>query len=468
MGFIKNRDKSISARNIVGGFSGNSAGSVVSGGGLSTSKEVLQVHCVSVSNITLSGEQTVDGYSAVSGNIVLVAGQTDDTENGIYTVSATAWSLNYSATPSTSPLLIIVQNGTEYAEHLFERVSNDMSLYKDIGEVYPSTELPDGVDANEILTWNNSTNQWDISPLVQIGGGLFGPSDNRGYVYLTQNGSPNNSGLYSDKLSFIDDSGDSYMTARKFKFSPDSTDSNQYLEYITNYIFLKNGSKFLGLENATTPQLNLSYTSGTGEYRVNGLRLNSGLSDETELTTTVLKIGGRTSTKSQKAIWDKDGQMVWVRNDADILDTATIFSNTTFPASTSIFRISPNFTDYKAIVRYKLIIDFPTLAAATDGIAFKLDMYHSTPPKQFDVIGENIYNIYKFSGETISINSDDGSGFSFASDEAGLVVVEGSYNIEGNEYADGTDLALFFRKLTGTDNVTIDAGSRITIDFYNA
>lgn len=42
-------------------------------------------------NITLSGEQTIDGIAVVADDRVLVKNQTDQTENGIYDVSATAW-----------------------------------------------------------------------------------------------------------------------------------------------------------------------------------------------------------------------------------------------------------------------------------------------------------------------------------------------------------------------------------------
>ena len=49
--------------------------------------------CVAVSttNITLSGEQTIGSVSVVENDRVLVAGQTDPVENGIYDVSTGAW-----------------------------------------------------------------------------------------------------------------------------------------------------------------------------------------------------------------------------------------------------------------------------------------------------------------------------------------------------------------------------------------
>lgn len=46
---------------------------------------------VSTSNITLSGTQTIDGVGVVATNVVLVAGQTDKSENGPYVVAAGAW-----------------------------------------------------------------------------------------------------------------------------------------------------------------------------------------------------------------------------------------------------------------------------------------------------------------------------------------------------------------------------------------
>lgn len=46
-------------------------------------------------NITLSGEQTIDGVAVVDGNRVLVKNQTTTSENGIYTASTGTWSRAY-------------------------------------------------------------------------------------------------------------------------------------------------------------------------------------------------------------------------------------------------------------------------------------------------------------------------------------------------------------------------------------
>ncbi len=46
---------------------------------------------VSIADLTLSGEQTVNGVACTEGNRVLVAAQTDDTENGIWVCETSAW-----------------------------------------------------------------------------------------------------------------------------------------------------------------------------------------------------------------------------------------------------------------------------------------------------------------------------------------------------------------------------------------
>lgn len=54
----------------------------------------MKVPCkaVSAANLTLSGEQTVNGVAVVSGDRVLVKDQDTASENGVYEVSTSAWS----------------------------------------------------------------------------------------------------------------------------------------------------------------------------------------------------------------------------------------------------------------------------------------------------------------------------------------------------------------------------------------
>ena len=50
------------------------------------------VVAATTANITLSGEQTIDGVSVVAGNRVLVKNQSTGSQNGIYVASASSWS----------------------------------------------------------------------------------------------------------------------------------------------------------------------------------------------------------------------------------------------------------------------------------------------------------------------------------------------------------------------------------------
>lgn len=77
------------------------------------------VRAVSLSNITLSAPQTIDGVSLISGDRVLVAGQTTGSANGIYVVQAGAWTRATDADTSaevTAGLAVFVEEGTVYAD----------------------------------------------------------------------------------------------------------------------------------------------------------------------------------------------------------------------------------------------------------------------------------------------------------------------------------------------------------------
>lgn len=67
------------------------------------------------SNVTLSGEQTIDGVALVAGNRVLVKDQSSSSENGIYIVSAGAWTRSTDADTALeiTGAFVSVKNGTD-------------------------------------------------------------------------------------------------------------------------------------------------------------------------------------------------------------------------------------------------------------------------------------------------------------------------------------------------------------------
>lgn len=78
-------------------------------------------------NITLSGEQTIDGVACVTGDRVLVKDQTTGSENGVYVVSSGAWSRASDFDEDAEAVggaALLVQEGATYADKAFS-LSND-------------------------------------------------------------------------------------------------------------------------------------------------------------------------------------------------------------------------------------------------------------------------------------------------------------------------------------------------------
>lgn len=75
------------------------------------------VKAVAIADVTLSGAQTIDGYSAVATNRVLLTGQTDPAENGIWVVAAGSWTrpTDFDAVGDvTEGAFTFVEEGTSY------------------------------------------------------------------------------------------------------------------------------------------------------------------------------------------------------------------------------------------------------------------------------------------------------------------------------------------------------------------
>lgn len=88
------------------------------------------VRAATTANITLSNTQTVDGVALAVGDRVLVKDQTTASQNGIYVVSATAWSRapdadNNPGGEVTSGMFCFVEEGTVNADCGFVLTTND-------------------------------------------------------------------------------------------------------------------------------------------------------------------------------------------------------------------------------------------------------------------------------------------------------------------------------------------------------
>ena len=81
-------------------------------------------YCVAATtgNITLSGTQTIDGISCIVGDRVLVRLQSDESQNGVYVVSASAWAraseLNNNS-DFNSNFLVYVKTGNNHKQTLW-------------------------------------------------------------------------------------------------------------------------------------------------------------------------------------------------------------------------------------------------------------------------------------------------------------------------------------------------------------
>lgn len=92
-----------------------------------SNRRTSYVDLSSVTNIGLTGEQTIDG-TLTSTSRVLVMGQTDTSENGVYVTAAGAWSRASdfnTASEFTQGRLVLVQGGTDRSQILF---SNDNTV----------------------------------------------------------------------------------------------------------------------------------------------------------------------------------------------------------------------------------------------------------------------------------------------------------------------------------------------------
>jgi len=88
------------------------------------------VRAATTANITLSGEQTIDGVAVVAGDRVLVKNQTAGENNGIYVASASSWTRAQDANSASEvdSAAVFVKEGTANANKAFVQTADSVTL----------------------------------------------------------------------------------------------------------------------------------------------------------------------------------------------------------------------------------------------------------------------------------------------------------------------------------------------------
>lgn len=121
---------------------------------------------IAQSNITLSGNQTIDGTLTTTGDRVLVNGQTTGSQNGIYVAAAGAWSrATDMAAASTikQGCLVFVLSGNQYGQKLFACTNGD-PITVGTTSIFFEQKTYIWIKENVTLSGTNITNQYiDLS-----------------------------------------------------------------------------------------------------------------------------------------------------------------------------------------------------------------------------------------------------------------------------------------------------------------
>ena len=192
-----------SVNTIIGALlsSGSSGTTSTSSGGGVISSTVEAVLCQAATaeseNITLPNATSIDGYTLVDDDIVLLRSQTDVTQNGLYAHSA---GILAAVDFSPPPLLFISQFGAENSDTLFIRVSDDL----DPLEVY-RYGLP--MSSSESVLFGDSSGGWDVSTSAFCTGASFkvGIVEMLATGLIATDSAGNNTNLFTDTSIVLTD-----------------------------------------------------------------------------------------------------------------------------------------------------------------------------------------------------------------------------------------------------------------------
>lgn len=161
------------------------------------------VRASTTANITLSGEQTIDGIACVTGDRVLVKDQSTGSQNGIYVVASGAWLRSSDADTSadvTGGMHVFVNEGTLNADSWWTLSTNDpitlgstsltfsSGLNLVIGNVSSVGNITMAPDAARNMTVGRNTTTTGSNLTVQAGGALSGGTNLNGGSLILSGG----------------------------------------------------------------------------------------------------------------------------------------------------------------------------------------------------------------------------------------------------------------------------------------
>ena len=119
-----------------------------------------------IDNITLSGEQTIDGVMVVAGDRALVKNQTDGSENGIYDVSEDAWERSSDADTAEDLIhfAIYVREGETQADYSYTCITSPITIdetplvIEQFANRYSNQEVDDFLHGAEESFWEGIDN----------------------------------------------------------------------------------------------------------------------------------------------------------------------------------------------------------------------------------------------------------------------------------------------------------------------
>jgi hypothetical protein len=171
----------------------------------------------STADLTLSGEQTVDGIAVVAGNIVLVKNQTVAADNGLYVVAAGAWTrtTDTDAAEEINKATVFVKAGTDWGVTQWTQTATVATLGTD-AVTFVQTNALAGVTAGIGLEKVGNTLNINLGagvvelPSDQIGLDLYDPTSSA--LILSADGSARSTDVNAKLHLLLDLAGNGKLT----------------------------------------------------------------------------------------------------------------------------------------------------------------------------------------------------------------------------------------------------------------